>query len=87
MNIMQHPSVITQVGHLKLSFPRLLVGSEPSGQCAYVYHTCKAVLEYPQLSIIGPSGPYFLENWTLMSIQKPKLQLMHPFECTQKVAH
>jgi hypothetical protein len=39
------------------------------------------------LSIIGPNGPYFLENWTLMLIQEPKLHQMHPFECTPKVVH
>ena len=45
MNIMQHPTEICQVGHLKLSLPTLLNGNEPSGQRAYVYHSCKAALE------------------------------------------
>ena len=45
MNIVSHHSEIRQVGHLKLSLPHPLVGSEPSGQCSYVYHTCKAAFE------------------------------------------
>ena len=45
MNIMKHPTEIHQVGHLKLSLPTPLNGKEPSGQRAYVYHSCKAAIE------------------------------------------
>ena len=61
MNNMQHTSVTTQVGHLKLSLPCPLVRSKHSGQCAYVCHTSNAALEQhyldlPYLQMIAAMG-------------------------------